>query len=301
MRRCPSPDSTERLLQIERSAFLHSYGTPALMLAHCSVRCFTNRLQDLGRLDEALPYYALAIRITESTLGKDTPEVALLLTNFASLLKSRGELAEATTLLRRALAIERASVGDDEFTPRVGGALNDLAMVLKARGKLDEAALLFREALQIDMKARGNDDPIVARGMHNLAMLLYKMDNDSVEARRLGHTALAICERTLGARHPNTQMLRSMWTEHVRLAGESREAHRARLDARDKRAAQARLARLNARDRMARHRAMRGMRRAGMGDCECCPPAPAPPPPVGLDLAAFTAMCEEETSQEEDA
>ena len=68
------------------------------------------------------------------------------------------------------------------------------------RGKLAEATPLYREALAIETKQRGNCHPDVARGCHNLALLLYKQDRSSAEARRLGLRALAICEAALGAR-----------------------------------------------------------------------------------------------------
>ena len=137
------------------------------------------------------------------------------------------------------------------------------------RGKLAEATPLYREALAIETKQRGNCHPDVARGCHNLALLLYKQDRSSAEARRLGLRALAICEAALGAGHPNTRMVRRMWLGHAAApagGGGKRGALR-----------------------------VGGGGHLPAGGCaEGCCPRPASPPPAALNLAEFTAMCEEE-------
>ena len=136
------------------------------------------------------------------------------------------------------------------------------------RGKLAEATPLYREALAIETKQRGNCHPDVARGCHNLALLLYKQDRSSAEARRLGLRALAICEAALGAGHPNTRMVRRMWIGHAAPGGGGKRGGALRVGG--------------------------GGHLPAGGCAEGCCPRPASPPPAAFNLAEFTAMCEEE-------
>ena len=73
--------------------------------------------------------------------------------------------------MRRALAIEEASYGNDH--PNVARALNSLASLLHTTNRLAEAELLYRRALAINEGSFGKDHTYVAICLNNLAQLLY--------------------------------------------------------------------------------------------------------------------------------
>ncbi len=111
----------------------------------------------------------------------------------------------AEPLMRRALAIDEASFGNDH--PKVAIRLNNLAHLLKATNRLAEAEPLYRRALAIDKASFGNDHPEVAKKLNNLAQLL-QTTNRLAEAEPLMRRALAIFQASLGDDHPNTQIVR---------------------------------------------------------------------------------------------
>ncbi|QTF93775.1 tetratricopeptide repeat protein, partial [Halomonas sp. BM-2019] len=86
------------------------------------------------------------------------------------LLLGKALYAEAEPLMRRALAIDEASLGADH--PTVAIRLNNLASLLQATNRLAEAEPLMRRALAIDEASLGADHPTVAIDLNNLAQLL---------------------------------------------------------------------------------------------------------------------------------
>ena len=107
---------------------------------------------------------------------------------------------QAEPLLRRALAIDEASFGEDH--PEVAIRLNNLAQLLKATNRLEEAEPLMRRALAIDEASFGEDHPDVAIDLNNLAQLL-QATNRLEEAEPLMRRALAIDEASFGEDHPD--------------------------------------------------------------------------------------------------
>jgi tetratricopeptide (TPR) repeat protein len=166
----------------------------------------TRLMNDLGALfytkalhSQAEPLMRRALAITEASLGKDHPAVAVRLNNLAQLLQATNRLAEAEPLIRRALAIDEASLGKDH--PNVAIRLNNLAQLLQATNRLDEAEPLMRRALVIDEASFGKDHPKVAIRLNNLAQLL-QATNRFAEAEPLMRRALAIDEASFGKDHP---------------------------------------------------------------------------------------------------
>ena len=76
------------------------------------------------------------------------------------MLQDTNRLGEAEPLIRRALAIDEASLGKDH--PTVAIDLNNLASLLQATNRLGEAEPLMRRALAIDEASFGKDHPRVA-------------------------------------------------------------------------------------------------------------------------------------------
>jgi len=139
-----------------------------------------------------------AFEIDERTLGAD-PNVARDLNSLAALPQDTNRLAEAETLMRRALASDEATLGPNH--PDVAIRLITLAALVRDTDRLAEAEPLMRRALEIDETTLGSEHPSVARDLNSLATLLQGFGRLE-EAEPLLRRALAIDERTLGPEHP---------------------------------------------------------------------------------------------------
>ena len=150
------------------------------------------------------------------------------------MLQETNRLGEAEPLMRRALAIDEASLGKDH--PKVAIRLNNLAALLQATNRLGEAEPLMRRALAIDEASLGKDHPTVASDLNNLATLLQDT-NRLGEAEPLMRRALAIFfafQRDTGHTHPHrdaaiancTDMLTAMGRTEAEIAAELTALHR---------------------------------------------------------------------------
>jgi tetratricopeptide (TPR) repeat protein len=149
-------------------------------------------------LDPLAPHArAVAKHADESCIAVPT---AQLMNQVGVLLLTKALHAEAEPLIRRALAIDEASMGAHH--PRVAIDLNNLAALLKATNRLGEAEPLMRRALAIDEASMGAHHPDVACDLNNLAQLL-QATNRLGEAELLMRRALAIDEASMGADHPD--------------------------------------------------------------------------------------------------
>jgi len=122
------------------------------------------------------------------------------LNNLAILLKATNRLAEAEPLMRRTLAIEEQSYGDQHTN--VGIRLSNLAQLLQDTNRLAEAEPLMRRALAMGERLYGPEHPKIATSLNNLALLL-KATNRLAEAEPLISRALAIDEQSFGDQHTN--------------------------------------------------------------------------------------------------
>jgi tetratricopeptide repeat protein len=68
-----------------------------------------NKLRDTNRLTEAERLYQRVVAILEKALGREHPDVATALSNYASLLRAMGRSQEAEPLEARAKAIRARS------------------------------------------------------------------------------------------------------------------------------------------------------------------------------------------------
>ena len=122
----------------------------------------TGPLLNLGLLDTAMTLSQQCRRFVE----RDTYVEAALLGNEASILRSRGDLNTATTLLKEAERIFRHLGHLDELQ----GALGNQAAILFERSDLDGAMALFKEQEQICRQVHNRDG--MQRTLGNQALLL---------------------------------------------------------------------------------------------------------------------------------
>lgn len=145
-------------------------------------------LARLGRHEEA-------VRAAEKAHGGSHPEVAVRLNGLALSLSP----VEAEPLLRRAVAIQRSSLGARH--PETAVTMSNLANVLLARRRVAEAETLQRTALEALTAALGDANPKVATSASNLADVLAAK-GDLAGAARHYRLALAIDEKAYGPTHP---------------------------------------------------------------------------------------------------
>ncbi len=93
------------------------------------------------------------VSIFEKFYGNQHQQVAVAISNLATLLQATNRLTEAESLRRRVLAIDEASHGPDHS--RVATDLNNLAQLLKATNRLTEAEPLMRRAVRILERSLG--------------------------------------------------------------------------------------------------------------------------------------------------
>jgi tetratricopeptide (TPR) repeat protein len=122
----------------------------------------------LAELDpeRADTYYRNGIASEEKASGADSPRVAILLHDYAQVLRARDRDPEAEPLLWRALAIQQAAKADARVTI---GILNMLGNLLEGRQQLDEAEKLERTALALSEEKFGPESSQLATTCTNLA------------------------------------------------------------------------------------------------------------------------------------
>jgi tetratricopeptide (TPR) repeat protein len=161
----------------------------------------TYRQYALGSFAQARLFYERALALRERCCGRDHPDTAETLNNFALLLREEGNYEAARALLERALAINEKAFGPAHAATATG--VNNLALLLREQGDLAAARPLFERALAGVEKTHGPDHPATATSLGNLGLVL-KDQGDLAAARALFERALAIDEKALGADHPDT-------------------------------------------------------------------------------------------------
>ena len=154
-------------------------------------------LMELARWKESEEQQRHAL--AEATALANARLVARASNELAQLLQYTNRLGEAEPLMRRALEIAEAALGDQH--PNVAVCLNNLAMLLQDTNRIEEAEPLMRRALEIDEATLGEQHPSVATNLNNLARVLQDT-NRFEEAESLMRRALVINEAALGEQHP---------------------------------------------------------------------------------------------------
>ena len=90
-----------------------------------------------GRAADAERYFTLALKVKESELGPDHPDVATSLNNLAQLYVAQGRDSDAAPLLERSLAIQAKAL--DAEHPVLGRTLTLLAEVYRHLGREEDA------------------------------------------------------------------------------------------------------------------------------------------------------------------
>jgi tetratricopeptide (TPR) repeat protein len=108
-----------------------------------------------------------ALRMAESELGADHPQLIPLSTQLAGILHTEGRDAEAEPVLRHAVAMANSS-GDSKL---LGIALNALGNALHGEGQSARAEPVLRRSLALFEESEGKDALDTAKAANNLGTL----------------------------------------------------------------------------------------------------------------------------------
>jgi CHAT domain-containing protein len=158
------------------------------------------KLFKIGKYQEALPLVQMALKIRESQLGPNHPDVAMSLNNLAVLYEKQGRYREAELIHQRSLKIEESQLGENH--PNVALTLNNLAFLYHRQGRYAEAEPLFQRSLKIREQQLGPNHLDVALTLNNLAVL-YEDQGRYAEVEPLYQRSLKIREQQLGLNHPD--------------------------------------------------------------------------------------------------
>jgi serine/threonine-protein kinase len=157
-------------------------------------RTLTNR----GSYGDAIPLLEQALRLQEAK-GAPPRTRSDTITLLANAQFYVGRLAESDALHRRALRIDRETLGARH--PNVADDLYSLGAVQFEWGRYDEAERIFREAVGITEGHYGREHAETASGLTMLGRTLVAANRLPEAAALLGE-ALAINERSYGKVHP---------------------------------------------------------------------------------------------------
>jgi len=181
LRNVPKSEALYReALQIHRAAF----GDLDLRVA-TDRQDLTLALRNLGRYDEALQQARETLAVEEKILGAQHPDLSRALLSLGATLYHMAHYDEAERVLRRGVAVARASLGDNATTAT---ALNNLGLVLMDWHGVDEAEQVFTEALRIYAAQPGsnqNNATIVASNLAHVHALQGKLEQAERELREL--------------------------------------------------------------------------------------------------------------------
>jgi tetratricopeptide (TPR) repeat protein len=141
-----------------------------------------------------------AVEMLERAHGRIDPRLAPSLSDLGLLLVGTGRLLEAETLLRRALAIEEASVRRVDRCARQVFTLEVLASLALAKGDPTEAESLLRRAVALARLEPTLGPADRAGALGGLAKALIDR-GETRESGRLAGRALALYERVHDRRH----------------------------------------------------------------------------------------------------
>jgi tetratricopeptide (TPR) repeat protein len=187
------------LAAVERGEHLNVELDKVAWLLDRVARYATGRMQYL----DARTYLERSLRIAESILGPQHPEVAIIRSDLGVVLSDLADYSGARMQLDQALPVVEAALGPDHPEAAIrrgvlGGVLRDLGDYAAAKNQ-------FEQAVAIDEKAYGPNHPEVARDRFNLAGVLGDL-GDYAAAKNQIEQALAIDEKAYGPNHPRVAL-----------------------------------------------------------------------------------------------
>ena len=176
------------------------------------------------RYAEAEQFWRQALRLDESLYGKDSPNVADILTSLTLASYALGRDDEVEALRKRALDINLRRYGPrHSATAHTQDALAEHYVNL---GRFAEAEGLIRQSLQTRRQLFGRNHPDVARALWSLARLMNEQHRAG-EALKLAEEARRIFESSFGPRDRRLFQVSMLRAHLLRELGRNDEAVRA--------------------------------------------------------------------------
>jgi len=191
--------------------------------------------------NDTLTFARNALRIKETHLGADHPQLAPSLANLGDVLTAAAEYEEAIAMMRRAVALTERGTELDNLA--VADALDHLGSTLSEARRYDDAVKALDRSLAVKENALGDNDPAIARTLEALGLVLQRkgdyeragqmvrraaaiqqagpvdhpayvgtlnlmaqqlwFEGRLVESKNTSEQAVALAERTLRPDHPN--------------------------------------------------------------------------------------------------
>lgn len=187
------------------------------------------KVHEQGCYQVAIDLAQRAIALDEKVLGPEHPATAAALDLLAELYRDNGAYEKAEPLYRRSLGIYEKTLGRRH--PSTATVLNNLALLYEGTGAYAKAERLFERAVAIDEMAvdpEHLDTAIVidsnrpllyedeATAINNMAEM-YRKTGAYAKAEPLYKRAIAIREKVLGPKHPDTAKSRKGLAELYRV------------------------------------------------------------------------------------
>jgi CHAT domain-containing protein/Tfp pilus assembly protein PilF len=156
-----------------------------------------------GRFDDGERLLQQGLKLTEQAYGANVqtaPNYDKILNDLGNLYKDAGRFPDAEAAFARALAVGRATRGEDH--PNVAATMGNLATVMESESRFAEAEDLYKRTLATYERLFGSNHPITAIGLNNLANV-YSDQGRALEAAGLQQRVLAINEKVFGPDSPD--------------------------------------------------------------------------------------------------
>jgi CHAT domain-containing protein len=128
---------------------------------------------DMGRRNEALPYYKKAMDIIRETKGDNHPTTAIYINNVADCYINLNQPEIAEPLLLEAIDILTTTVGTEH--PHTIIFINNLASAYLRMGKLEHAKTFYLKAIALAYKVMGKEHPYYLTFKGSLSVTLFQL------------------------------------------------------------------------------------------------------------------------------
>jgi tetratricopeptide (TPR) repeat protein len=204
---------------------------PSIALNPTFLREFGNFLHFQGAYDLSESILRCALDVNLGALGADDPATLSTGNDLAVLLASKGDIAGAEPLYRRALKVREATLGMEH--PETIIAAHNLATCIEKRDP-SKAEALYRRVVETSERLMGAEHPDTLMFLTSWASFLA--DEHSTEAESLYRRVLDARNRVLGADHADTLVSLNLLALHLRNQGRDSDAeplYRRALEARE--------------------------------------------------------------------
>lgn len=160
-----------------------------------------------GKTLEAESLFRRALQLLERTEGKDSPDVAAVLNDFAGFYAQQCDYTRAEQLYHRAAGIMETMDGDEDVTRLRLQLWQGLGHIKQWQGSYEDAETLLQRAVNGAEQAFGSHSQEAIEALNKLGMLFKEMGRYT-EAGQAYQCALAVVEKT---RQPDRQMQANLY------------------------------------------------------------------------------------------